>query len=412
MENNGENIKMDPIPGWETYRFWLNRLKPSTAKTAGSNFMRWMDWLGREGGKFQSFSPDQMIEYQRSVNNEQRYELLDLAQRYIGGLKGRTGYVKNQYNTVRSFFAHNRAELPQDPAFKVRGTVEKVVGYLEASEIRDVILSCNSMYQAVFTSMFSAALDKEMFVYWNTHGWDKLRSDLRGDPKAIRIDLPGRKSLRNEAPYYSFVCNDAVDLLRRWLLEREKLIRLYTKRYPGYVDPGSIFIGQKGEPIGKLAIHQVWSRHCRRLGLLNAKMNGGANRFGKNLHELRDSFRSLYQKSGADTTVAEFCMGHVVDKLGYNKATQDEEWTRGEYMKAMTWLNILSSPKPHGFEDRDEVKRLQRDLEEAKKGQNGETEAMKAEIKRQGEINKALIEEVAEIRKLLKNNEKVEVKKS
>lgn len=365
MKNNG--IVFMETAGWTTYNQWLGRLKASTAKTAGSNFTRFMVWVGREGGKFSAYTPDQMIGFQRSANNEQRYELLDLAQRYIGSLEGRGGYVRNQYNCIRSFFAHSRAELPSDPTFKARGTVEKVVGHLDGGEIRDIVLSCNAMYQAVYMSMFSAALDREMFLYWNLNGLPQLREDLRRDPEVIKISLPGRKSMRDEAPYYSYVCSDAVELLKKWLPEREKLVALFSKRYEGYKDPGSIFIGQKGEPIGKLAIHQVWSRHCRRLGLLSSKTNGGALRYGKNLHELRDSYRSLFQKSGADPVVAEFCMGHVVDKLGYNKATQDEDWTREEYLKAMPWLNVLSSPKPHGFEDRDEVKRLQRELDETRR---------------------------------------------
>jgi len=364
MKNNGFN-SMEKL-GWGTYNQWLGRLQASTAKTAGSNFRRYMAWVEREGGKFSAYTPDQMIEYQRAANNEQRYELLDLAQRYIGGLEGRGGYIRCQYHNIRSFFAHMRAELPQDTSFKVRGTVEKVVGHLDAEEIQKMILSCNSMYQAIFMSMFSAALDKEMFLYWNLNGLAQLREDLKRDPEVIKITLPGRKSQRNESPYFSYVCSDAVALLKKWLPEREKLVKLFSKRYPGYVDPGAIFLGQKGEPIGKLAIHQVWARHCRRMGLLRSKVTGGAPRFGKNLHELRDSYRTLWQKSGGDPVVAEFSMGHVVDRLGYNKSFEDEDWVKQEYLKAAPWLNVLSSPKPHGFEERDEVRHLQRELEEAR----------------------------------------------
>jgi hypothetical protein len=409
MENN--RINSVEKPGYNAYNQWLGRLKASTAKTASSNFLRYMAWVEKEGGKFSAYTPDQMVEYQKAANNEQRYELLDLAQRYIGGLEGRGGYIRNQYNCIRSFFTHSRAELPRDPLFKARGTVEKVVGHLDAAEIRDIVLSCNAMYQAVFMSMFSAALDREMFLYWNLNGLAQLREDLKKDPEVIRVSLPGRKAMRNEAPYYSFVCSDAVELLKKWLIQREKLVKLFSKRYEGYEDPGAIFLGQKGEPVGKIAIHSVWIHHCRRLGLLSSKTNGGAPRFGKNLHELRDSYRSLFQKSGADIIVAEFSMGHTVDKLGYNKATQDEDWVREEYLKAMPWLNVLSSPKPHGFEERDEVRRLQRDLEEAKRKLDhvGDMEAtvqtlktQLAEEKRHNEFNDSRFDKLdAKVEKLL-----------
>ncbi|MGD0804039.1 MAG: hypothetical protein ABSA11_08215 [Candidatus Bathyarchaeia archaeon] len=65
-------------------------------------------------------------------------------------------------------------------------------------------------------------------------------------------------------------------------------------------------------------------------------------RYGKNPHELRDTFRTRWHKSGADSLAAEFFMGHVVDPLGYNKAMEDIDYTRREYRKAERWLNVLS----------------------------------------------------------------------
>jgi len=392
LENNVGRIGMNQ-PGWESYRLWLNKLRPSTAKTAGSNFRRWMDWVRAHGNKFSGFTPDQMIEHQRKANNEERYELLDLLQQYIGGLEGRPGYIRNQYNNVRSFFVHSRAELPADK-FQVKGTVEAVMGKLEPDEIRKLILSCNQMYQAVYTAMFQAALGREEFIWWNTHGLEQLREDLKGDPQLIKITLPGRKKLRFEKPYYTFVTGDGVKLLKRWMAERENVIQLYRKRYgESYEDPGAIFIGQKGEPIGKLAISQVWSRRARRLGLLNHRGSGGAPRYGKSLHELRDSYRSLWEKTGAEKSVAEFCMGHTVDVYGYNKAHQDEDWVREEYLKAAPWLNIFSSGRPFNQVDKNEVELLRRELEEAKR-------ELRAQLEQRSQREEAVAERLERLEKL------------
>ena len=65
-------------------------------------------------------------------------------------------------------------------------------------------------------------------------------------------------------------------------------------------------------------------------------------RYGKNLHELRDLFRTRWEKSGARGAAAEFFMGHVVDPLDYNKAYRDEAFARAQYLEAEPWLNVVS----------------------------------------------------------------------
>jgi hypothetical protein len=57
-------------------------------------------------------------------------------------------------------------------------------------------------------------------------------------------------------------------------------------------------------------------------------------------------------------------MGHVVDKLGYNKIMKDEKWARREYMRALPFLNILSETKPYGLADEDEVQNLRDGVKE------------------------------------------------
>ena len=64
------------------------------------------------------------------------------------------------------------------------------------------------------------------------------------------------------------------------------------------------------------------------------------------------------RKSPAKASVVEFCMGHIVDPLEYNKAHHDEKWVRGEYRKALPMLQIMSSDTPFGKVDVDEVESL------------------------------------------------------
>jgi hypothetical protein len=51
-------------------------------------------------------------------------------------------------------------------------------------------------------------------------------------------------------------------------------------------------------------------------------------------------------------------MGHAGDPLGYDKAYKDEDWVRGEYMRAMPFLNVLTNDRAFGKVDIDEIDRL------------------------------------------------------
>ena len=115
----------------------------------------------------------------------------------------------------------------------------------------------------------------------------------------------------------------------------------------------------------RMAVRMYWLRHLEKHGLIHRGkgVETRSNRYGLNLHEFRDNFRSLWQKSGAASEAAEFMMGHVVDPLGYNKAFRDEKWLIGEYRKASKWLNIFSSDRPFGLVDEESVDVLKAQVE-------------------------------------------------
>jgi len=165
---------------------------------------------------------------------------------------------------------------------------------------------------------------------------------MNENPYVLKIDLPGRKSKKFEKPYYAYIGGDAINAINNW---REH--RPYNTK--------AIFTDQFGNPISKKALELYWMRHLRKLGIV--KLVTGSLRFrsGKNLHEIRDVFRSQWEKSSAKSSVAEFLMGHTVDPLEYNKSFRDEKWTKREYEKALPFLQIISSGRPFGQIDEDTV---------------------------------------------------------
>jgi len=369
---------------FDSVKRWRSRLKPESFRVALTVFRGWYDWIIRTKPKFEGFTPDDFVRYQQSADNGTRFDILDALQEYVSGRKGRASYKYRIMSGVRSFFLHNRAELPRDPSFIIRSDRPRVVGKLKVEDIRKIILSCNPLYQAVFTCMFQAGMGIAELEYWNLNGWPQLKEDLKRDPEAIRIDLPGRKRNRNMRPFFTFIGGDAIDRIRRYLPLRPR-------------DAEVIFVNQLGEPVSRKAIQQYWIRHLRKLGYVPpvnhgvGKRGDTSRRYGLNVHELRDCFRSQWEKSPAKGSVAEFLMGHVVDPLEYNKAFRDEKWVRREYLKALPMLQILSSDRPYGKIDEEEVEALRRRLRE-----------LEEERGRRDEVQALLMREVAALKEQMR----------
>jgi hypothetical protein len=295
-----------------------------------------------------------MIERQASANGRGTYEVLDALQRYVASFEGRHSYKRKIVAFIRSFYMHNRVALPPDPSMNIRAERPPVQGRLTPDNVRLMILGMPSVYQAALTCMFQGALDLEGFTYWNSQGWPKLRDDLERGIRPIKVELPGRKKLRNITPYYTYLGSDAVDAIKRYLPHRP-------------ADASAIFVGQRGKPLAKAAIQTVWIRRARRLGLIPPQPQEMWARYGFNVHELRDCWRTLLAKSDVKADACEFWMGHVVDPLGYNKIGMDEETMRAEYLKGEPFINLFSSGRPFRMVNETRVLELERQLEEQRR---------------------------------------------
>jgi len=355
---------MDPVENW------LQRLRPTTARVSKCIWGQFIRWLQVNGGPFKEYSPSQLLEYQRAATSEHRYDLLDLTQRFILSQHGRKGTKMNKYIKVRSFFLHNRADLPGDRSFKIRGDESKVQGSLTVEQVRELILACNPMYHALILVMFQSGMGENEIIYWSRFGFKKLLKDLETNPSIVRVDLPGRKG--NERPFYTFISGDALEA-----------VKVCVNRIGRAAD--CIFPTSLGTSISYPALHSYWRDHLNRLGLWGVG-DSKSYRSGKNSHEMRDLFRSQWAKSPAKPEVGEFFMGHNIDPLAYNKAWQDEKFYREEYLKALPYLQLLSSGRPYHQIDEGEVESLRKEVDQLRAsraewaGQKEETEALKKRL--------------------------------
>jgi integrase len=321
--------------------------------------------------------PDELVAYQKAATGDHRYDLLDLVQKYVLGFTASKNYKQRVYSSIRSFFMHNRAELPVDRSFHLRGDKPKTQGQLTVEDLRKVVLSLDPCHRAVFLCMFASGMGEEELVYWSNNGWESLREQLKDDAGIIRVSLPGRKRSRNERNFYTFVGGDALESLRKWLESRPR-------------DAEAIFINQRGRPVTKGGLYMIWLRHMRRLNLVGpARSRDTGNRTGRHIHELRDLFRSQWAKSPASGDVAEFMMGHQVDSLGYNKSWRDVEFFEAEYRKALPWLNIMSSGRPFHQVSEEEVESLRAEVERLRAGRDAQIEELRRGLE---ELRKMIID--------------------
>jgi site-specific recombinase XerD len=382
---------------YKTVNRWLNRQSESARHTNEFIIRDFFKFVEDSGGKWGSLNPDDFILYQAKMNSEpngKRFQILDLAQDYIDSKKLRYNSKVRYYTAIRSFFAHNRAELPPDKTYTIDSDVEPVEGTLTVEEVRHMILSSKPVYQAIISSMLVAGMDQEMLVHWNLTGWPSLKKAIEEDADIVRIDLPGRKKRKNKVPYYAFIGGDALELVKK-----------YANKFRSEVDKErktttAIFLDQHKNPLTKVALAYYWRRHAIKIGLWEPVKDGPkSTRHGKGLHEMRDVFRALWERSPASTTAGEFFMGHTVDKLGYNKIMKDEKWARREYEKALPYLNILSEDKAYGKVDENEIERLNNrinELEKEKQEYSGKYEGL---LRRMDELSRQFREHLEQEKK-------------
>jgi integrase len=377
--------------GWASVDNWLSRLRSSTADVSRWHIGDFMGWLGEKGGDFACFTPDMLVAYQQNATNSERFKILDLIQKYVLERPGRQGYKKKRYTYLRSFFLHNRADLPRDKSFNIRGDMAKVQGTLTPEEVKLIILSCNRQYRTAYLCMFQGAMDQDMFTYWNEVEYEKLIKDLAGleaNPQrepTVKVDLPGRKGMKFEKPYYSFLARDSIEALRDWLKHRPAKAK-------------AIIVNRDGSPMTKSGLKTYWVRHARKLGLMNPREGRDKRIYeGKNTHELRDVFRSLWSKSPAKYEVGEYFMGHNVDELEYDKSFRDVDFYRKQYELTAPYLNLLSSGRAFGQVGEDEVERLRDELTNLRSGENREIADLRKIVEKQGEIIELLMEKTAKI---------------
>ena len=244
---------------------------------------------------------------------------------------------------LRSFFRLNRVIGLRDlaPVSLIGGRAANI-GHLTPKDIRDMVIASKPKARSFLLFKFQSMQDNNRMLWISKNAWPKMIkpqlekggwTDMMGKlwPDVLKIDVTiGRK--KNFKPYFCFVGKEAIDALKKYLEER------------GEPKPGEL-IWKDLSTID--SITRLVLRLSRRIGVVPQNMgeNSGV-RYGFNIHEFRDVARSLWSESGANTNVAEFCMGHTVDPLGYDKIyTLSRDFAVKEFLKAQPYLSLIETER-------------------------------------------------------------------
>jgi hypothetical protein len=341
---------IDPLEADPAVKKWLDEYRPPGRRGRLCDLRGFLRWLRANGPEhLRGLTPSQLVEYQRAASrNGNEYEILDALQAYIRQKPGTHSSLHVTYSAVRSFFLHNRAPLPRDP-FRIKATRPPVRALLSISDLRTLINAADLGMKAFYLTLLQSAMDQERFQYFNIHFAKALADHLKekGVNEPFMIELPGRKQSLDKTPFYTFIGRDALEAWKE-----------YFDRIRGWPKEGEpLMWGRRGRPLSKSAILQ---KHIRLLEKLKYVKRGGGDtsrRYGYNLHEIRDIFRSLLhtkaKKDGFDEACAEFWMGHEVDPNNYDKFYMDKEYVLKHYRIAEKYLNIISGPR--SAEDAEEM---------------------------------------------------------
>ncbi|WP_290596632.1 MULTISPECIES: hypothetical protein [unclassified Archaeoglobus] len=336
-----------PYKGVESFRIeeecvkkWAYDLRPTTARNYVYNLLRYLDWVEEKG--YWS-SAEEMIREAQNGDRETLYRHLDVLLEYIKGLGTGVKDRRNRYQAVRSFYEYYRADLPRPSRQELNRVFQPseadklralTLPALTIEELREIIIHAPQPYKAAFMVCFQGALGASEYDQFNSYAWYQIVDKLDSD-EPVRVDLFRSKVSRTEIKkYYTFLGGDSKVLIKAWLKERpecdrEELFVVYNRRKKEYV------------PLTSRLLGNMLTKIAKRLEIIKPN---GLNRYHVHLHEFRDLFKSLCTLHGVNAVASEFFLGHVIDKLGYDKSPEyDVEWFRQEYMKVEPVLNILSN---------------------------------------------------------------------
>ncbi|WP_455277234.1 hypothetical protein [[Eubacterium] cellulosolvens] len=303
--------------------------------------------------------------------------------------------VKDKYTTkslltsnavIRSYLQANDITLPRS-RIAIRGGKPMTASKLTPKNLGEILTSISTLRdRSLFTFKFQSIQDNARMLWISQNAWHQIRPQLDDggwmDPNGklwkdvLRVDMLCGRKLNIDRAYFCFVGKDAIDALRK-----------YFHVEGGPDKRGGVIWGGLSSTN---SYHMAYVRHLRKMGFVprNQSSFDTGKRYGLNLHEFRDVAKSLWHESGADLLVCDFCMGHTVDAMGYDKIyTLSPDYAVKEFKKAESYLNIISGKRMTPSDESDMENRLD-ELRKRNEAQADKMEKLEEELSRLLELMK------------------------
>ena len=191
---------------------------------------------------------------------------------------------------------------------------------------------------------------------------------LDADAARVRVDFPERKG--NSYPYFSFISRDAVQELRKWRVERERIVQAV-----GF-NPAWLFITKTGRKYDEAKFLTCFRERLTRHKIYTGPLSVRSHMFRKIFEQ-----EASPPERGISKAYVAFMMGHIgngaggLDSVGgvYDKQPfVNPRVVENEYAKLEPYLNIFSCSAgvagAEGFSDEDltDISRLLEDYRAGK----------------------------------------------
>ena len=291
---------------------WLKTLKPQTANAYRHSILRVLDEM----------KVDAKTLYERAEKDPAAtWKQIKVAAKGIGSLHVR---VLAQY-AARRFLLDQDEDLILPPSHLKEPDLVKPPAYLSWDEAQKVCDAASSPYNLIFRIMLHTGWGSGEFLQFNKQQtWNAVKASLAAptrDSPYFRFAFKGRK--KNRRPFYSLiplkVLSDAVALEAKGKIKLPLSHRGRTGKTLSPLDDSHITTNRR----------YLSSAFRTALGRAAVILSQGS----PTPHELRDSFLTRAIQTGCSDSAANFVMGHVIDRLGYNKCDKDEKWLWSELSK-------------------------------------------------------------------------------
>jgi len=246
------------------------------------------------------------------------------------------------YIIIKNFYDFHEVPLTTDQGVFGKRNSRKRRKQITLADVKQVLGTLQQRERTILLIMLQSGMEIGAVLNKFNWMWPQIKPQLNMELPRVKVEFDDRKG--NNLPYFTYFSKDAIQELRKWLIQRRRIIenlREQDKPILESVQGGQpIFITQLGTPYTTNNFYTVLNYYQSR---------GRIKKFVS--HQFRKLFKTeaSLPERGIDRDVVEFMMGHVssLGNMGgvYDKTPEiHEEVIENEYRKLENYLNVFSMP--------------------------------------------------------------------